>query len=49
MNEKTITMPCRAKINLSLDVIRRRSDGYHDVELDFCRNRPVGHAHRNAL
>ena len=35
MNEKTITIPCRAKINLSLDVIRRRSDGYHDVELIF--------------
>ena len=35
MNKKTITIPCRAKINLSLDVIRRRSDGYHDVELIF--------------
>lgn len=35
MNEKTITLKCRAKINLSLDVIRRRSDGYHDVELIF--------------
>ena len=22
-----------AKINLSLDVVRRRSDGYHDVEM----------------
>lgn len=35
MNKKTLTIPCRAKINLSLDVIRRRSDGYHDVELIF--------------
>lgn len=35
MNKKTITLPCHAKINLSLDVIRRRSDGYHDVELIF--------------
>ena len=28
-----ITVKCGAKINLSLDVIRKRSDGYHDVEM----------------
>lgn len=31
----SITLKCNAKINLSLDVIRRREDGYHDVELIY--------------
>lgn len=31
MNE--ITMKARAKINLGLDVIRRREDGYHEVKM----------------
>lgn len=31
----TITLNCNAKINLALDVARRRADGYHDVELIF--------------
>ncbi len=31
----TITLNCNAKINLSLDVISRREDGYHDLELIF--------------
>ncbi len=30
-----ITLNANAKINLSLDVLRRREDGYHDVELIF--------------
>ncbi len=36
MDTKSITIECRAKINLSLDVIGRRENGYHDVELIFC-------------
>lgn len=28
-----ITVKCNAKINLSLDVLRKRDDGYHDVEM----------------
>lgn len=31
----TITLNCNAKINLSLDAISRREDGYHDLELIF--------------
>ena len=31
----TITLNCNAKLNLSLDVIRKREDGYHDLELIF--------------
>lgn len=31
MNNKTIRVQCPAKINLALDVLRRRSDGYHEV------------------
>ncbi len=31
----TITLNCNAKINLALDVVRRRADGYHDLELIF--------------
>lgn len=30
-----ITLKANAKINLSLDVLRRRENGYHDVELIF--------------
>jgi 4-diphosphocytidyl-2-C-methyl-D-erythritol kinase len=30
---KIISLKCPAKINLSLDVIRRRDDGYHDLEM----------------
>lgn len=29
----TITLDCNAKINLALDVLGKRDDGYHDVEL----------------
>ena len=36
MDTKSITLKCRAKINLSLDVTGRRENGYHDVELIFC-------------
>lgn len=31
MNRKEIEMQCPAKINLALDVLRRRADGYHEV------------------
>ena len=31
----TITLKCNAKINLSLDVIGKRPDGYHNIELIF--------------
>jgi len=31
MNKKSITLKAFAKINLGLDVIRRREDGYHEV------------------
>ena len=31
----TITLNCNAKINLSLDGVRKREDGYHDLELIF--------------
>lgn len=36
MDNKALTIECRAKINLSLDVTGRRDNGYHDVELIFC-------------
>lgn len=29
----SVTTKCNAKINLSIDVLKRRPDGYHDVEL----------------
>ena len=32
---KTITLNCNAKINLSLDVVGKRPDGYHNIELIF--------------
>lgn len=28
-----LTLECRAKINLAIDVLRKREDGYHDVEM----------------
>ena len=28
-----LTLECRAKINLAIDVIGKRADGYHDVEM----------------
>ncbi len=31
MRNKTIEVQCPAKINLALDVLRRREDGYHEV------------------
>ncbi len=31
--KKTIKIKCPAKVNLSLDVLRRRKDGYHDLEM----------------
>lgn len=34
-NDKSITLNCNAKINLALDVLERRPDGYHNVELIF--------------
>ena len=30
---KTLTEPAYAKINLSLDVLGRRADGYHDLKM----------------
>lgn len=30
---KEITLDCKAKINLSIDVLRKRPDGYHDVKM----------------
>ena len=35
MTADSITVRCSAKINLYLDVIRRRDDGYHDIETVF--------------
>lgn len=35
MNREEIVLNANAKINLSLDVLRRRSDGYHEVELIY--------------
>jgi 4-diphosphocytidyl-2-C-methyl-D-erythritol kinase len=35
MTAESITVRCSAKINLYLDVIRRRDDGYHDIETVF--------------
>ena len=32
MNREEIVLNANAKINLSLDVLRRRSDGYHEVD-----------------
>ena len=29
----TIRLKARAKINLGLDVVRRREDGYHEVRM----------------
>ncbi len=33
--ERVLTVRCYAKINLYLDVVRKRPDGYHDVETIF--------------
>lgn len=30
---KTITLEAPAKVNLALDILRRRSDGYHDMDM----------------
>lgn len=35
MNREKLVLRANAKINLSLDVLRRRSDGYHEVELIY--------------
>lgn len=35
MNREKLVLKANAKINLSLDVLRRRSDGYHEVELIY--------------
>lgn len=35
MNREKMVLRANAKINLSLDVLRRRSDGYHEVELIY--------------
>lgn len=35
MNSEVMVLKANAKINLSLDVLRRRSDGYHEVELIY--------------
>ena len=50
----TIRLKARAKINLGLDVVRRREDGYHEVrmvmqmlklydQIDIEENRDTGH------
>ena len=36
-----ITLKAMAKINLGLDVIRRREDGYHEVRDDYADGKPV--------
>ena len=41
MNTNSITKQCRAKINLAIDVLGRRQNGYHDVrmvmqQVDIC-------------
>lgn len=28
-----LTLECRAKINLAIDVVGKRKNGYHDVEM----------------
>lgn len=33
----TPTLECPAKINLFLEVVRKRPDGYHDIESVFCQ------------
>lgn len=33
LNNKIITKQCRAKINLAIDVVGRRENGYHDVRM----------------
>ena len=30
---KSITLPARAKLNLTLDILRKRPDGYHDLQM----------------
>lgn len=30
---KAVTLPARAKLNLTLDIIRKRPDGYHDLQM----------------
>ena len=35
MTAESITVRCSAKVNLYLDVIRRRDDGYHDIVTVF--------------
>lgn len=32
---RSITVKCPAKINLTFDIVRRRNDGYHDIETLF--------------
>ena len=32
---KSMTLECKAKINLALDVLGERENGYHDVELIY--------------
>ena len=34
MIDKTISFP-NAKINIGLDIVRRRTDGYHDINTVF--------------
>ncbi|MBE6908442.1 MAG: 4-(cytidine 5'-diphospho)-2-C-methyl-D-erythritol kinase [Ruminococcaceae bacterium] len=33
LNQKTLTLPAFAKLNLTLDILRKRPDGYHDLQM----------------
>ena len=41
----SIRLKARAKINLSLDVLGKREDGYHDVRMVMQTIGKIGRAH----